>query len=230
MEKLKMWRYKPNKDGTSTELSSNSFSATINPASLERSFGLLFSKDKAAGSQKRDQKLHAVDDETLSFKLTLDGTGALPLATGASLESVYAQLSRLRAVVYTEPAATEEISRIHIVWGELDFRCRLKSITVQHKLFSPSGKSLRAEVSLSFVSATSTKEAALTASSTSADHISQERQATEGDTLALLCDEIYGDAGYCDQIARINNLPSLRSLPPGTILVFPPLAPAARAA
>ena len=45
----------------------------------------------------------------------------------------------------------------------------------------------------------------------------------EGDTLPLLCHEIYGDAWYGPQVARFNHLADFRRLVPGTQLHFPPL-------
>ena len=44
-----------------------------------------------------------------------------------------------------------------------------------------------------------------------------------GDRIDLLCQRIYGDAGYYPQVARVNNITNFRELEPGTTLHFPPV-------
>ena len=44
-----------------------------------------------------------------------------------------------------------------------------------------------------------------------------------GDTLPLLCYQIYQDCTYYIDVAKINNLTNFRDLKPGIKLQFPPL-------
>ena len=45
-----------------------------------------------------------------------------------------------------------------------------------------------------------------------------------GDTLPLMCYDIYGASGYYLEVARINGLTAFRDLAIGSQVVFPPLA------
>ena len=52
----------------------------------------------------------------------------------------------------------------------------------------------------------------------------------DGDTLPLLCREIYGSASYYLRVAQVNRLDDFRNLTAGQELIFPPFArPVARA-
>jgi nucleoid-associated protein YgaU len=44
-----------------------------------------------------------------------------------------------------------------------------------------------------------------------------------GDTLPLLCYQVYKNAAYYPEVARINRLNNLHELRPGQRLTFPPL-------
>jgi nucleoid-associated protein YgaU len=44
-----------------------------------------------------------------------------------------------------------------------------------------------------------------------------------GDTLPMLCYQIYKDSSYYLAVARLNQLQNFRQLQPGQLLRFPPL-------
>ena len=44
-----------------------------------------------------------------------------------------------------------------------------------------------------------------------------------GDTLPLLCKEIYGSPEHYLRVAQANNLNNFRNLTPGQEIIFPPL-------
>ena len=45
----------------------------------------------------------------------------------------------------------------------------------------------------------------------------------EGDTLPLICYDIYGDSSYYLEVAKYNNIANFRNLIPGTTLYVPPI-------
>jgi nucleoid-associated protein YgaU len=53
--------------------------------------------------------------------------------------------------------------------------------------------------------------------------LSHTRTVRAGDTVPLLCQEVYGSPGQHAAVARANDLDSLRSVPPGRSLTFPPV-------
>jgi len=88
--------------------------------------------------------------------------------------------------------------------------------------FRPDGEPLRAKVDLTFVSFVDAKAATLKADRQSSD-LAHHHSVKAGDTLPLLCHRIYGDARYCLQVDRYNELTHFSQLVPGTLLAFPPL-------
>jgi hypothetical protein len=44
-----------------------------------------------------------------------------------------------------------------------------------------------------------------------------------GESIVGWCNEIYGDASYCLDVAHYNHLPGFRNISPGTKITFPPL-------
>lgn len=223
MERLTMKRYTIDKAGKIDIDDSLSYTVMLNPADLKRSCSISYSQKKALGSRQQEPKFSAVGKETLAFSIVVDGTGAVLSEPQVPVPDVATQLRQLNDVVYRDVAANKEISRVYLLWGELSFHGRLESMATNYTLFTPTGIALRAKVDLSFAGATSAKEAELEADRSSPG-MGKVVEVVEGDTLALMCSRIYGDASYYLDVARANNLSNVRGpLAPGRLLVFPPL-------
>jgi nucleoid-associated protein YgaU len=218
---LKLTRYTVSTEGTITIDTANSFTVMINPAEISHTRKISYDQTKAQGEVAPDKKFSAVEPETLSFSVTLDGTGVVAPPTGGAKE-VMELVNDLKKVVYDYVGTKHEPSRVRVLWGTVIFFGRLETLTTKYTLFKPSGAPLRAKLDLSFVGSMSKEEAALTANRSSPDlsHLVDVRQ---GDTLPLLCHRIYGDPGYYLDVARFNNLVDFRHLEPGRKLHFPPL-------
>jgi len=222
--RLLMTRYKVNADGTTTLEPDQRFEVLINPAEFKHTAGISYSKDKTLGDSAASAKFSAMDDEKVSLALVLDGTGVVPATSGSSRtpRSVKAQLADLQKVIYNYVGTLHEPPHVRLLWGSLIFFGRLESMSTQFTLFKPSGEPLRAKVDLSFTGATSQREGELVSNRSSPD-LSHRVQVREGDTLPLLCQRIYGDAGYYMDVAAFNGLGDFRRLRPGLELHFPPL-------
>ncbi len=219
MERLTMKRYTIDKDGKITNDNSLAFTVMLNPADLKRNCSISYSQNRALGSRQQEPKFSAVGKETLAFSIVIDATGAVPGAT----RDVSEQLRQLNDVVYRDISATKEISRVYLLWGTLSFHGRLESMATNYTLFTPNGIALRARVDLAFAGATSAKEAELVADRSAPD-MGQVVKVVQGDTLLTLCEKVYGDEAYYLDVARTNGLSNVREpLPPGRMLVFPPL-------
>ena len=219
--RLLMTRYSV-KDGTIVLDPGTSFTVMLNPADFKHSYGIQYDKQKAQGETAADPKFSAVDNEKVNFSLVLDGTGAVPMATGTQRQTVKAQLAQLNKVVYAYDGNVHEPPHVRLLWGTLIFFGRMESMSTNYTLFMPSGDPLRAKVDLSFIGAMSKKESALVSNRSSPD-LTHRVPVREGDTLPLLCDRIYGDAGYYLDVAAFNGLADFRRLLVGTDLRFPPL-------
>ena len=222
-KRLGMVRYLVDKEGKTSIKSSPAFNVLINPADLKHTRGIVYDKKMAQGQQAGDPRFSAVDVETLTFALVLDGTGVVPLEPGETRLEVNAQLDQLNKVVYQYEGGQHEPGRVRLLWGTLIFFGRMQTMSTHYTLFKPSGAPLRAKVDLSFVGAMSKEEASLVSNLSSPDltHLVEVR---DGDTLPLLCNRIYGDPGYYLDVARFNRLSDFRDLKPGAKLHFPPLA------
>jgi len=100
-------------------------------------------------------------------------------------------------------------------------RCVLKSASIAYKLFRPDGVPLRAVISASFSDNSDDQTRVALAQDESAD-LTHRRIVKAGDTLPLLCHQIYGDPELYLQVARDNGLAQFRELAPGTALLFRP--------
>ena len=108
-------------------------------------------------------------------------------------------------------------------WGDLTFSGRLKSLDIKYTLFDESGDPLRAELGVSFVEDKSKKKIFREAGKNSPD-LTHVRVVKSGDTLPLLCKEIYGSSSHYLRVAMDNGLDDFRNLTPGQEIRFAPLS------
>ncbi len=198
-----------------------SFSVMINPASMKHGQSIHYHPARAMGQPASSPKYYTQSPDTLSFEVVLDGTGVVPRGEGRR-GRVATQIKELRRVVYDYEGPASETDAVRIIWGTFQFYGRLQTLSVDYTLFKSSGEPLRAKVALSFLGSVSRKQADLMAGQ-DAKQASQQVTVKAGDTLPLLSQTVYGDAGRYADVARLNNLTSLRDLEPGTVLVFPPI-------
>jgi nucleoid-associated protein YgaU len=102
------------------------------------------------------------------------------------------------------------------------FKSRLTKLDFTYSLFKPDGTPLRARAAVTFVGYTDEVELAKQANKTSPD-LSHVLTVKGGDTLPLMCYQIYGTSAYYLQVAKVNQLINFRSLVVGSQLLFPPL-------
>ena len=111
---------------------------------------------------------------------------------------------------------------MRLAWGTLQFRCRLKEMTVRYILFQPNGKPLRAEVTAEFMEYIDAATTLKMQGDNSPD-MTHVRIVKAGDSLPLMCYEIYGDCNYYLEVAKANKLPNYQALPIGQRITFPPI-------
>ncbi|MBX3639885.1 MAG: hypothetical protein KF888_05140 [Nitrosomonas sp.] len=206
----------------SVDNSRKNFEAMINPAGYEHTFSLRYSKNKVLGQPGTETKYDVSEPEKIIFKeLVFDGTGVVKSSNNQPV-SVKEQIDRLRSVVYTYIGSKHEAPIVQLKWGSFLFYGRVESLKFDYTLFKPSGVPLRAKVTLAFVEYQSSEEIVKEARNESPD-LSHLVEVKAGDTLPLLCYQIYQDCSYYPEVARINNLTHFSDLKPGMQLKFPPL-------
>ena len=209
-------------DGSMTIDRTKSFTAMLNPSEFKHKREIRYNTRATLGQVGSDTRFSAVQPDTVTFSILLDGTGVVPVAPANRNKEVADHVKALNDVVYKYDGEDHEPDHVRLLWGTLILYGRLQSMAVQYTLFKPSGDPLRAKIDLEFVGFMSTKEAELAANRSSPD-LSHLVEVRDGDTLPLLCNRIYGDPAYYPEVARHNKLDSFRQLTPGDRLHFPPL-------
>ncbi|OYU92765.1 MAG: hypothetical protein CFE45_22090, partial [Burkholderiales bacterium PBB5] len=175
--------------------------------------------DSAQGSGTTGSRMDfkKVKPGDLSLVFFLDGTGA----NGVKID-VQTQIEKFQTVT----GYNGDIHRpnyLLVAWGTIQVkRCVLKSASIAYKLFKPDGTPLRAAISATFVDAVQDQTRVALAQDSSPD-LTHVRVLRAGETLAGLCQQIYGDATLYLKVARANQLDSVRRVPAGTRVRFPPL-------
>jgi hypothetical protein len=159
----------------------------------------------------------------LSFKLVLDGTGVNSIGVAAlGRKNVKDSIKTFRKLCLDMNGDIHQPNFLIIRWGDAEFHARLKSLDINYKLFDESGDPLRAELDVAFVSDKPAAAIAREAGKSSPD-LTHVRVVRSGDTLPLLCREIYGSSEYYLRVAADNGLDDFRELVPGQRLRFAPL-------
>jgi hypothetical protein len=190
----------------------------LNPASFKHNHSISYTQDKAVGKSGEELKFNRYNAEEVSFELIFDGTGVVP----ESFRSVREQIDKLKNVIYKYQGSPHQPDPSCLSWGSFWFVGRLASLSIDYTLFKPGGEPLRAKVNLSFRGYVSKEEEAKKANKNSPD-LTHTIEVKAGDTLPLLCYQVYRDTSYYPDVARINGLNSLQELRPGLKLKFPPL-------
>lgn len=203
--------------------------AMFNPASFSMRHENRFHRHQGINtSGARDTFSHARADE-LSLELIFDGTGVgdtgvlalTPLAT----PSVAKQIDKFLAACFYLDGQIHEPKYLTIHWGDgplANFECRLKDVEINYTAFDKSGAPLRATIKATFVQGLDPEKRSRRDRKSSPD-LSHRRIVRAGDTLPLLCREIYGSTAPYLVVAAANGLDHFRELEPGSELVFPPL-------
>lgn len=202
----------------------DSFEVMINPESYSHSLGLKYGgiegKNVPVNKSRSVPKYAAPEPQKLDFSIVLDDTGVVP---GAS-RTIAQQVDQLRKIVYDYAGEEHEPTPVRIIWGSglKEFYGRLTTMTIDYTLFDPDGKALRAKIKLNFIEAHTVEMEALEAKRQSPD-LTRVVRVRMGDTLPLLCHQMYKDAGKYLAIARFNDLDGFSDLAPDTLLRFPPM-------
>ncbi|MBA4344508.1 MAG: peptidoglycan-binding protein [Methylibium sp.] len=221
---LTLTRCSEDSAGVVTPDTSAVYKLVINPSEFSHERSICYNTRRTQGQTGNPVRFAAVNPDKLNFAVVFDGTGVVPVPAGNSAPAdVNGQLKAMSDIVYRYNGQKHEPNIVQLAWGQLIFTGRLQSISTQYTLFRPDGVPLRAKSSLAFIGYLSMQEAQLSADRSSPD-LSHLVLVREGDTLPLLCQQVYGDSRYYPEVARFNGLRQFRRLPAGLTLHFPPLA------
>ncbi|MCB0207850.1 MAG: hypothetical protein KDJ52_00890 [Anaerolineae bacterium] len=179
-------------------------------------------------SGRKAMYAHSRSDQ-LQLDLVLDGTGVtdfgLSPLVGLGTKSVAEQIDKFLNLCFHMDGDIHEPKFLKIQWGEgvlKDFDCRLQSVDIEYTSFDRNGAPLHATLKTTFVEDPEPSKRIRKEGKNSPD-LSHTRIVKSGDTLPLLCKEIYGSSEHYLRVAQANNLNNFRNLTPGQEIIFPPL-------
>jgi hypothetical protein len=206
----------------------------FNPTSYKRKYEIAFSSPQPMGSASKPAGYSFTPPGELAFQFVFDGTGVAysgveQAARAFSGESVKKRIERFEKLCLKVKGDSHQPNFLRISWGDhLKFDARLRSLDITYKLFDEGGDPLRAEIDASFIDDRTAETIALGTDKKSPD-LTHLRMVKSGDTLPLLCKEIYGSSAHYLRVAADNGLDDFRRLVPGQTLCFAPLKRGERA-
>lgn len=189
--------------------------AMFNPENWQIQERAVHNTARPHGNDGAPARFDGIESRKLSFDLIVDGTGA----SGEKRE-VLADVLLLKTTIGFN-GDLHQTNRLFVIFGTQMFRGVFESISIKFTLFRPNGIPLRAIISLSFIEDTDPVTGILKMNLLSSD-LTHNRLVKDKDRLDLLCHYIYKDPRFYIEAARANNLTSVRKLPLGAELTFPP--------
>ncbi|MFC3443801.1 hypothetical protein ACFOKF_21865 [Sphingobium rhizovicinum] len=198
------------------------FEALINPETYTIAYKLKFSESgQGHGTSGKQLKYQYTEPADMTFEFLFDNTGIID---GEPRASVADDLKKFKEVLIDYKGDAHEPRHFKLVWGENSiFKGRVTLLDVTYKLFNADGTPIRAIAKVTFKASIEEEKRAAKEDKKSPD-LTHVRKVKRGDTLPLLCNEIYGDPRYYLQVAAHNRLTNFRTLKPGDNLRFPPIA------
>lgn len=200
----------------------------INPEKYTRTYTICYSDRQAQGSPGGSPLFNKIPSEKMKLELVFDGTGVVPGPVPGVVpftgDGITEQIDEFTGLVFSYEGGIHSPRYLRLVWGTLSFRCRLTELSLTYTLFKPDGTPLRARGDATFLQFSSPELLARDANQQSPD-VTHVRTVVAGDTLPLLCWQIYGSGDWYAWVAAQNRLTGFRDLRVGTQLVFPPLPP-----
>lgn len=205
--------------GTKAE-AKETFEALINPESYTLEYKVKTSDGQGQGTSGAQAKYEFTLPEELTFEFLFDNTGIIDGKRND--KGVSEEVDRFRKLLTGYQGKSHEPYHLKLVWGSLIFTGRANELALTHKLFNPDGQPIRTVAKVKFKKSIEDKKRALKEDKKSAD-LTHRRTVKGGDTLPLLCYQIYGDPKHYLEVAKANGLDNFRKLVPNTGLLFPPI-------
>ena len=218
LEKIKILAYN-NPDYADNHKGGDTFSAMVNPESYVLDYKVEFTEGQRTGTSAATQRFNVKKPEEMAFEFLFDSTGIID---GRKRESVHDEVETFKQLLLEYDSASHEPKHFKVVWGHFIFKGRCNSLSITYKLFNPDGSPIRAICKAGFKGSIEETLRVATENPQSPD-LTHYRTVKMGDTLPLMCFNIYGDSKYYLEVARVNKLYNFRDLIQGTELFFPPL-------
>lgn len=228
LKKLTIKAYKSRSRSTTDLI--GTYEAMFNPPSFSQKYEVVYGKNQGMNSTNQPVNYARSRPRELNFKLVLDETGVneMGILKLGGTKTVANRVKEFIDLTFTMNGDIHEPNFLVVEWGGkedggLIFSCRLTSVNVSYTSFNLDGSPMRAELDVKLLSDQDVK-ARMAKENKSSPDLTHQRTVRSGDTLTLLTKEVYGTSAHYIRVAQINNLDNFRSLEPGQVLSFPPLA------
>lgn len=225
LEKVRIFAYLDKTMRNKSPKGPNPFILPVNPETYSKNFKVELDSRRGHGNQGTDSRFTSTAPEELQLEFLFDGTETIEgyHYNDAKDKSVKRQLEQFLNTVYKMEGDIHRPHFLEVHWGKyLKFPCVLTNLDITYQLFETSGDPLRIKIRATFLNYIAQEERAARQRQNSPD-LTHTRLAKAGDRLDLMTHSIYNDAKYILQVAKANNLVSIRNLKPGRELRFPPL-------
>lgn len=229
----------PFSDDKYDKVSGDPYVALINPEQIAQEMKTEYTEVGGNGGSSSTKVFKMMPSPKMSLKFLFDGTGLIDTSTSAINEdaaqlngvpstakstggTVMEQLKRFKEVAADFDGETHQPGYVKIFWGEVIFKGRITSLKITYTLFKPNGDPIRATADAVFEQSLDNVTKSKTENKSSPD-LTHIRTVKQGDTLPLMCDEIYKNSKMYLEVARVNGLSNYRSLKVGTKIFFPPI-------
>lgn len=211
-----------NKDFTGED-QERMFTTPINPDTFTKNFKVELDSRRGHGNNGTDVRFKSTVPEEMKLEFVLDGTGTMEGYVDAYRKmTVHDQLQKFLDCAYDFDGDIHRPRFLIVFWGsEINFRCVLSNLDINYTLFNPNGTPLRVKITATFLNYKA-REERLAEERRSSPDLTHYRKVKQGDRLDLLTFSIYNDPKYLMQVAKANQLSSIRKVKPGTELYFPP--------
>ncbi|MGR9052708.1 MAG: CIS tube protein, partial [Gammaproteobacteria bacterium] len=147
LEKLKIEAYL---DSGRTKRAGDDFEAMFNPETFKQSFAITYQKGVGLNDRKEVVNYSRSEPSDLNLRLIFDGTGVneYGLALFGKTLTVQERINTFLALCYYPHSESHEPAYLKVIWGDLNFQCRLGSVEINYTRFDRQGKALRAELDI----------------------------------------------------------------------------------
>ncbi|MBO9634486.1 MAG: LysM peptidoglycan-binding domain-containing protein [Chitinophagaceae bacterium] len=211
-----------NKDFTGED-TDRLFTTPINPDTFTKNFKVELDSRRGHGNNGTDVRFKSTVPEEMKLEFVLDGTGTMEgYVDQYKKMTVHDQLQKFLDCAYDFDGDIHRPRFLIVFWGsEINFRCVLSNLDINYTLFNPNGTPLRVKITATFLNYKA-REERLAEERRSSPDLTHYRKVKQGDRLDLLTFSIYNDPKYLMQVAKANQLSTIRKVKPGTELYFPP--------
>lgn len=218
LEKIKILAYN-NPDYADNHKVGDTFTAMVNPETYVLDYKVEFTEGQGTGTSAATQRFNVKKPEEMAFEFLFDCTGII---NGVKKDSIHEEVEAFKQMLLEYDSSSHEPKHFKLVWGNFIFKGRCNALSITYKLFNPDGSPIRAICKASFKGSVEETLRVATENPQSAD-LTHYRIVKMGDTLPLMCYNIYGNSQYYLQVAKVNKLDNFRHLIPGSELFFPPM-------